>query len=308
MEEGNLKFGLSYKLIYQTKDNKGNITGEVEIPSEEGELGLTCEFEIKRSLNAELNTSVFKIINLSQDTRERMFKDRYNTDGYSRMWFYLGYQDRLELVFTGNILATSSYNQGTTEIVTEITAQDGSFLTYNSNSNFSVAENTTFEDVYYRLANDFKKKAETLKDDFKVEILSNTAKAELSNRTPQAMTFVGNTWNILKKYYSAAFFIDKNALLYLPKKEKINKPAFLINASTGLIEVPKVSNIVLIVKTICEPSIQVGDLVEIETTQTTLYSKKQFKVFGINHIGTIGRNVLSKVTTSLELNKYTIDF
>jgi hypothetical protein len=304
----NLKFGLNYKLVYQTKDKNGNLTGEVEIPIVENQLGLTCEFEIKRSLNAELNTSIFKIRNLSLETREKMFKDRYDTLGYSRMWFYLGYGDQLDLAFTGNILATSSYNANNTDIITQIEAQDGSFLTYNTNSNFSVNENTTYEDVYNRIINDLKKKAEILQDDFKIELLSNNAKTELSKRTPTKMTFAGNSWNILKKYYANVFFIDNNTLFYLLPDDKKNKSVFLINAATGLLEVPKVSNVVLIVKTICEPSIQVGDLVEIETTKSTSYTKKQFKVFGINHAGTIGRNVLSKVITTLELNKYNIDF
>ena len=297
--QNDIKFGLQYKLIAQVKNESGNLLGDVEIPTE-----LTCDFEIKRSYQSTLNKSYFKITNLSLDTRAILAKDRFRISQYTKMSFYFGYKDALSLAFTGNIQSTESYDQGM-ETITEIEAVDGAFLTYNTNSNFSLSSSATYKNALDRLVKNMTDSARKLNDNFSLAPLGTQAKKELSQLLPREKTFSGNTWQEIKNTFGDVIFIDNNTLHYLPIQDKVEeKTVFVLSAETGLLGTPKVSNAVLIVDVIAEPTLKVGDIVELRTTKGDRFSGKQYKVYGISHKGDIGLRATNKVTTTLELYRY----
>lgn len=303
----NVKFGLNYKLIYETKNEKGETQQKVEIFNEDGDFGLTCDFEIKRSYQSQLNKSYFRIYNLSPSTRSKMARDRYDALNYSKIEFYLGYGKQLYLVFSGNALITESKYLNQTDAITTIEALDGSFLTYNSYSNFSVNENTTYQYIFDKFVKDLKNKASEVKDNFSMELLTADAKTELKNkRIAKKMTFAGNTWEEMKKLFGEGLFIDNNKINYLPLKAKNNKAVFVASAETGLLNIPQLSNAILTLDMICEPSVQVGDMAEIRTTRENRFANKQYKIFGISHAGTISKTVGTEATTTLDLGRFNI--
>lgn len=304
--QSNVKFGLKYKLVYQVKSKDGSVIEQIQITAIENDLNITCDFEIERTFQSELNKARFTITNLSPPTRNKMVKDRYDTRNYVKMWFYMGYGSQLNLVFTGNVLATETDDDSIVSGVTIIEALDGSFLVYNTYSQLTVAQNTSFELVFNKLFDDLKKSAQNLQDDFTLQPLTADAKKELSQRTYKAMSFSGNTWETMKTIFPDGLFIDNNVLYYLPKSAKKDNEVFVLQADTGLQKAPKISNTVLMARTICEPTIQVGDMVEVRTTRINRFTGKQYQVYGVNHKGIIGKNIASKVITTLNLGIFNI--
>lgn len=296
---------LNWKLLYEKKDKTGNSITSIAIPSQDSEINFSCEFTIERNYEAKVNKSNIKIYNLSPNTRKILRKDKFETNEFDKISFYAGSEGDLSLIFQGNVLQAESIDVREVDIITEIVALDGSFLTYNSFSNHTINSNVSYKNVFDKFFNDFTKKAVEIKETFSLEPLTKETTNFLNTtKTKQPLTLFGNTWEEMKKFFGDGLFIDNGKLNFLPINFIPQTEVVVLKAETGLKSVPKVSNAVLEVELIFSPKIKVGDMVEIQTSKDNFFNGKQFKVFGVKHSGNISQTTDTRVNTTLSLGRF----
>lgn len=296
---------LNWKLFYEKKDKTGNSITTIVLPAQDSEINFSCEFTIERSYEAKVNKSNIKIYNLSPSTRKILRKDKFETNEFDKISFYAGSEGNLSLIFQGNVLQAESIDVREVDIITEIVALDGSFLTYNSFSNHTINSNVPYKNVFDKFFNDFTKKAVEIKEIFSLEPLTpETTNFLNTTTTKQPLTLFGNSWEEMKKFFGGGLFIDNGKLNFLPINFKPQTEVVVLKAETGLKSVPKVSNAVLEVELIFSPKIKVGDMVEIQTSKDNFFNGKQFKVFGIKHSGNISQTTVTRVNTVLSLGRF----
>ncbi len=299
------KFGLNWKAIYEKRNPDGSARWTVNIPSIDEFNNFTCEFTIERRYSAQLNQATIKIFNLSPETRALLRKDKYETTAFDKITFFAGYNNNLNLIFSGNVLQAESYDSSDTEIATEIIALDSSFIVYNTVSNYNLNAGVDYLTLLKKLTGDLSNKANSVNETFTLNPLTpETENLLQSTKLKKATNIFGKTWEEMKLYFGDGLFIDNGVLNYLPVPFQNKNSVFLINAESGLLKAPKVSNAVIELQMVFEPTIQVGNIVEINTLKENFFNAKQFKIYGIKHNGNISQNVSSKVITTISLGRF----
>ena len=74
----------------------------------------TCKFNVMSIGTPRPNTAHFAIYNLSESTRNEIYKDTFEKEIFMPVSFSAGYDGQtLPVVFTGNVYWANSYKQGT---------------------------------------------------------------------------------------------------------------------------------------------------------------------------------------------------
>ena len=284
------KFALTIKPAYKMTDGK-----YTPISNEDEEtiiLGnpLTIDFDIRRDTLAESNTSTFRIYNLSEDTRNKLYKDPYAVWIYRPIMLQAGYNEPLPAVFIGNIKQALSYkDEGSVNVITEIQGFDFAFAMANAHSSWTINNPTTKKDVIARLIGDLKgyQVAEGYIGDFEGEYV-------------RGYSVCGPTWEALQKETSRNVFMDSGKVHCLKDNDCFEGDVTVITSETGLLGSPKRADKVITADIIFEPRLQIGQVVEIRSD----FNKKmngQYKVIGIKHSGTISDAVAGKCKTTVQL-------
>lgn len=298
-----MKYGLNFKLFVETYQNLQQKNGvyiqqattiidTIQIP-----YPFTIDFDINKTAGYTLNNATFHIKNLSSKTRADIFQDKFNLISfngssqqnlYKTIIFQAGYTNLTE-IFYGDMLEGFSERQGT-EYNTFISARESLVGVLNGTCNFTVAEGTTQDNILTAFLN-------TMPN------VERGAIRDLGPPIPRARSFTGNTYAIMKEYYgpdSVSFEGNKLNILavndYIDGVNLIN----LINTDSGLLATPKRNDAYLTVDIIFEPTIVIGQLIEIQSQLNPLFNGT-YKVFGIKHSGTISGAVSAQCKTTLQL-------
>lgn len=261
-----MKFGRNYRLTIQTNDISEAIV--IEPP-------FTVEFTIQRSTMGSLNSAQFKIYNLSEKTRSRIFQDRFNPREYKRIIFQAGY-DSLTTIFAGNIFQANHARHGS-NIITFIDARDGAFDAQNSMSIRTVQAGSSIKELVQGLVRDMPN-------------ISEGNLAGLSGTIQRPVVLNGNTLQLINKYANADVYIDLEELNVLQLNQVVQGYVPLINSDTGLLGTPVRNDAYLQIDTIFSPEIIVGQVLEIASDVNTAYDG-QYKVIGLMHNGIISEAV-----------------
>jgi hypothetical protein len=252
---------------------------------------LTIEFNITRGIHSSLNSGSFKVYNLSNSTRTRIFQDRFRLRGssllYKRITMQAGY-NQLATIFRGNLLQSFPFRKGG-DIIQQIDALDGSFGLLNSFTSLTLNKGTTANDAIDKISND----------------LVNIEKGIISQFNlvfKKSLSLFGDTIGEIKKIIrgEADVFIDDEKLLILKTNECVEGQVQLINSETGLLGTPIRRNTFLQVEIVFEPRITVGQIVKIKSSVNPAYDGT-YKVVGITHTGTISGAVAGTAKTILQL-------
>lgn len=276
------KFQRNYKLIYTipptTSDTKHAEVIEVSSP-------LTCDFDITRNTFASANNATFRIYNLAENTRDKIFQDRYNIFRFCFVDFYAGYGDQLSLLFTGKVLQAYSERQGT-EMVTEIQALDAFGIFDYSTHTFPKGTGT--HDIIKTLATD-------------MEHIKLGSVGVPNERITGHLSIDSVSFDAISKLTGGLCFVDLGKLHVLGNKQVLEDvEIYRIDSDTGLLGTPKRRDGQVDVDMILEPRITVGQLVEMESTTAKIFNG-QLKVIGIHHAGTISGAVAGEARTTLNL-------
>ncbi len=265
---------------------------------------MTLEFYITRAALASANTATLKLYNLSADRRKIIYHDIYANLAYQdkngnklnpfrSVKLMAGYGDELYQILNGNIKEAHSFREeGAVNFITQIDAYDWSFAMVNVNSNWpSSAAILDKDEIVSRLMDDLVAGSPGLGRGFKSDFPGSYTRPFRAD---------DNTWKLLRNETTDHCFIDNGLLHCLLDDDYFQGDVTIINSATGLLSTPKKSGFKLKIETLFEPSIKVGQMVELQTEES-LYNG-QYKVIGVQHTGIISGAVNGKCKTFLELN------
>lgn len=278
------KLNRRYRLLIDV--GEGNATEVIEIADP-----LTIELNIVRGIYSSLNTGTFRVYNLAQKTRNRIFQDLFRLKGstllYKKIILQAGY-NQLATIFSGNLTQSFPFRRGG-DIIQQIEAIDGGFGQQNSFTNLLLGKGTSFNDALNKVSDDLITVEKGIFSDF-------------SGFFKKPFSLFGDTVGEIKKFMrgEADVFIDNEKLFVLKSNEGTTGQIRLINSDTGLLGTPLRRNTFLQVEMVFEPQLAIGQIVEIQSRVNPIYDG-QYKIVGVSHAGTISGAVAGNLKTVLQL-------
>lgn len=248
---------------------------------------LTINFNITRNTYASANTGNFTIYNLSPATRssEAFFQDRFNTDKTKIVTFKAGYNGNLVNCFRGYILQSYSKRQGV-DVLTEMECLDLG-TTQNNYINITFEAGTTKKEAYKNVIQN----CEGL-------TLGYLGKLEGEYKTP--VTFSGEPLTVLNQITGGHTYIDNGVVHTLQNNESLDIGVQVLQLNAGLLNTPERRNAEIIATGILNPSIQVGQLIEIKDPILESFNGT-YMLCGFNHSGTISGAIAGQRITTYNL-------
>lgn len=288
-----MKFNPIYRVTVYNPDNT-IVIGARQVTDENGvtrieqdEAKLTCKFTVTRGLLSDSNKCNITLYNLAPSTREKIFQDIFQPFD-SNQWKYVkleaGYDNNLAEIFRGRILQAYSHKSGgQTDFLTEIQAQALDIFGCPSSHTFEAG--TTYKEAIQTITN----------DDMPNVKLTNVG--QLDGAFATKTTLDGNALDNINQICGGNAFIDGNMLNVLLSNEAIDVPVPVIKDNSGLLETPDRRDAFLEVKMLFEPSLIVGQLLEIKSETAPIFNG-QYKVLGFTHNCTIsGSEAGQRITT-----------
>lgn len=290
-----MKFQATYRVTVYNQDSTV-IIGAHEGQDKDGnttliqdEAHLTCHFTVTRGILSDSNKCTIQIYNLAPITREKIFQDAFqiNPEKWKFVKLEAGYGDDLTPIFMGRILQAYSFRKGgQTDIITEIQAQ--ALDMFDCQTSYTFAAGTTYKDALQTIVSGSMPNVK----------IGNVGNLEGTFQTPT--TFDGNAMENISKLTGGNAFIDNDQLNVLMSNEVIDVPVPVITQANGLLDTPNRRDANLEVKMLFEPSIIVGQLMEIQSGVQSDFNG-QFKVMGFTHDCTISGAEAGSRTTTVNL-------
>ena len=252
-------------------------------------MPFTLSFMIIRNTLAQANTGRFTILNLSEDTRRKIYKDKYKTDVYKGIELRAGYGDRKEtlpLIFKGNIMQAYSQRNGV-NFETQIEAYDAGFAYVNANTSRSFSAGTSDKQILETLIKD-------------LPHISVGKIGTFTDKLPKGNTMQGTTVELIKNISKSNFFIDNEKAYCLQENECFAGNIRLITSDTGLLGSPLREESLLTFSIIFEPRLQIGQYIQLQSTTEKLFNG-EYKVIGVEHQGTISDAQSGRCITKVSL-------
>ena len=290
-----MKFQATYRVTVYNQDST-IIIGAHEGQDKDGntiliqdESRLTCHFTVTRGILSDSNKCTIQIYNLAPTTRAKIFQDAFQIS--QEKWKFVkleaGYGDDLTPIFMGRILQAYSFRKGgQTDIITEIQAQ--ALDMFDCQASYTFAAGTTYKEALQTMVSGSMPNVK----------IGNVGNLDGVFQTPT--TFDGNAMENISKLTGGNAFVDNNQLNVLMSNEVIDVPVPVITQENGLLDTPNRRDANLEVKMLFEPSIIVGQLMEIQSGVQSDFNG-QFKVMGFTHDCTISGAEAGSRTTTVNL-------
>jgi len=279
--EEHKKFQCHYRMLLNFTDDNGEKKQEIVTDP------VTVEFNVVKSTQSE-NTSRITLYNLDGETREYLYQDRLLLRSDPNLkWITLeaGYGDSLTLVTWGYIQECHSYRSGV-DMLTVIDVTDPDILTEYCGVTFEAG--TTYKEAYEYLVS-------------QLPSLKIGETGILAGEFNVPTVFDGNTFVLINKLTGGHTFVDNGVVNTLNDNEVLSDfGCYYIAADTGLLETPKRYDHILEITMLFEPTIKIGQLVEIKSSSQARFDG-QYKVLSINHNCLISGADGGVRTTTLQL-------
>ena len=252
------------------------------------EYPLTCQFNSQRGTFSQSNKCTIDIYNLAPSTRAMIFKDALTLD--PAQWKYIkleaGWDGQLSQIFMGRILqAYSTKGGGQVDVITHIECQP--FDIFTTQSAYTFEAGTTYKDAYKTMAADMPN----------VEI---GAIGTLEGTFKTQTTFEGNTLQCLNTLTGGNSFVDNGVINSLMGNEVLDVPVPVVTDENGLLNTPVRRDASLTIKMLFEPTLVVGQLLEVRSTIQPEYNG-QYKVLGFTHDCLISPTQAGQRITTVDL-------
>ena len=271
-----MNLGRTYELIIQ------NPSGEQRIIKPP----FTLELEITRNTLASTNETSLTITNLGSNTRNWLFKDRYNLTQYWQMQLRAGYEgNNLFTLFLGNIMEAYSTKSGP-DWKTKINAYDGLFGLQNGFVSQSFSSGASKKDLVNSAVSSMPNIAAGL-----------FGQPTLGQNRRGVVAF-GATKDFLDEQFPGQYYIDGEKLNILGDNE-IDDSTVVVLDSDQLLKTPERRDTFLDIQMMFLPQARIGILTEVRSNYP-IYNG-QYKCIGLRHSGIISESVNGELTTSLNL-------
>jgi len=232
-----MRFMRNYELIITlTSGEVVKITPEIRI-----------QFEAVKSIRGGLNNCKIKIYNLSEEKRLKLVKDK--EDGSKLLPFLLraGYS-KMDTLFKGNVWEAYSVKMGA-DFITFISSLDGGYAFINSFTS------KTINGGDYR--------------EFLLKDMQGISKGAFTNskKLLRPKVLVGNPFKLIEESLGddETYYIDGEKLYILKDDEVVDGFIPLVSPETGLLETPVKKNQEVSFKTLLNPALRIGGLVELRS-------------------------------------------
>lgn len=304
------KWGRYYSLQIETQDEEVvevgdtvKATGNLAINNVTITSPITLKFDITRHNLADANHASFEIYNLSEATRNKIFKDPWAGADKRAIQLTAGYQREGEkdaiigMIFNGEMRSALSFRRGT-EWITEIEAFNGAFAVANGTVAESFAAGTPVGDIMRKLV-------------ASMPGVKSLVASENESKIKRAATLAGNAAQLLQEIINGKFTIDGDTAFVLQEFECINGDIQVINSESGLIGAPRRAKNFIELDMFFEPRLKVNQWVRLESKnisaavggvpQAAKTMQGEYKVVGITHRGTISDAVCEDLITTVSL-------
>jgi hypothetical protein len=278
------KYDRQYKLLIQKRDGTTLI---IQLP-------FTVEFDIHRNSLSSANVGQIRIYNLSPDNRSQIRRDQFDFGDQRRVQLLAGYGRNLSLAFDGFITQAWSVREGN-NMVTQIESFDGGYAYINAITGEQFVEQTPQQSIIDSLIKS-------------LPGVTAGAIGEYPGQISRGNSYSGSTTDLLAQITAGGFFIDNGKAHCLNDDECLEGDIPLINSQSGLLGTPVLEQTYINLEMLFEPSLKVGQQIQLETLTASAAndpSQKSFngkhKVLSIKHRGTISSAVCGTAVTSLGL-------
>lgn len=284
------KFGRNYRLRVSDQETGDSVT--ITLP-------ITIKFTVQRYTGSTLNVIKADIYNLSENVRNFLFQEKWS-DRRKQIVFEGGY-DTLSTLYIGELWTGNSYRSGA-DIVTTIEGRSSVWDLDNSTVYTTLNNANTVGDVIQFLAGQFK------------DTIPVGAIGEWPAQLLRPVTLNGNTWNLLKQYSDGTAFVDNGKIFVLRRNETIEGDLLTITQENGLLSTPVRRDLNIQVNILFEPRIVMNQEITLAIQNTQFLSgvgsvyNGTYKVFGIQHQGTISEAENGSCITTIELYAGGIEF
>ena len=271
-----------YRLTIQLQDDEGNPIEEAIVIT--NPIGI--QFTVNRGIYSQRQSLEIDIFNLNKEHRRRIFRDKFQ-DQYLMCILEAGYEDiGMAVIFAGFVWSCYSKREGT-NTVTHITA------------NTNLGEQ-------YAVVNATLEKGQTIQDVvdacMKAVPYYTTGKQSIPDFTfVKPITIADNAFRILRTYTGKRVYSDLMQVYVLDDDEAIEGYVEEITDSTGLLGTPERKDATLTIKTMFEPRLVVGQIIQINSSVAPEFNE-QCKIFGIIHSGVINDASAGKLETTIQMN------
>lgn len=290
-----MKFGRSYHMT---------VTGRTSVPGRPVEISvnfpLTLEFNITHNIFAAANTADFSIYNLSAGNRSEISFNQFLKSQPYPIKLRAGYisqnqlglagtPDSLPLIFDGfSNIAYTERSGG--DLITRINAFDNGDITTGKPAavfpkNFSIAPSTTFPDMVRQVMSALRPNVAP------GNVLVTPVPDPVGSR---GRSFTGTVWTALldlaREAAGAKVYIENGVCNMLGQNDTLGGNNLgVLQASTGLIGIPRYTGANILVSCVFEPSLTIGKTLELNGTflNNGTGPSAPCKIVAYTHRGTI---------------------
>lgn len=207
-------------------------------------------FNIKKTNTPEPNAAIFNIYNVSREIYEKVKKE------FSRITLAAGYVNNYSLIFNGNIKQVIFYKENATDTVLSIAAGDGDEAFLESFTNESLAAGATQADVF-----------DAAKKEYSKNCVGDGFLAEFDNApAPRGRVLFGRSRHYLTsaaKNSGCDFSTQDRKVQVVKSDEALAGDVIVLNAKTGLIGTPALTNNGISATCLLNPLLKIGGLVKL---------------------------------------------
>ncbi len=222
---------------------------------------LRIAFEVQKDISNVANLAYIQIYNLKESTRAKI-KDEFQGVSVS-----VGYGDSVSVLFSGQIrnVFHRRDEQDRTNIITELYCGDGDIFTRKSLSSRSSGDDKTLNQLVTELVSD-------LKDDDGNGVTVGEINIEGGDNKLKGITISSKTEDALNKLaasYRFNWFINSGKFYAVSETLTLqSQPITTITSTTGMINIPVLTEIGIDVKTLMNTSYAPGATIKIKSTAT----------------------------------------
>jgi hypothetical protein len=247
---------------------------------------ISATFDTDIAIGSSVNNCNVTLYNLSPETRNYLYKDKYSNNLYWQMSILAGYgESELYEIFRGNILQCYSYKKNT-EWITQIEAYDGSYQIANGFVSETVSAGTSIKDALGRI---IKTMPQML-----MGVLGTPAQGTME----RGQTFVGSSYDQAQGLVNGNGFIDQESFNVLGPTEAIKDDVFDLSGE-DFYETPRRRDTWLELSTLFSPYLRIGRICNIKSAEKVYNG--QYKIYSVKHNVTISQASCGDASTLIGL-------
>jgi len=217
---------------------------------------LRISFEVTKNQLGYPQLAMIEIYNLKRDNQNRI------KNVFDRVVVNAGYEDAVNQIFLGDIRNVEKVRQGT-DMITRIWAGSSDRGFKKGIMNYTAGANTDVRSIIDEAVNAFGDVAVG-----RIDELVGTKKIMGESYSGSAKQILDR----LAKDYEFDWFIDDGKINVLKPESTLNPEsnAVLISSTTGMIDIPALTERGVIVKTLLDSAIKLGKLIKVEAQSNTV--------------------------------------